>query len=163
MPRTSSAASSCTCCPKGSYASAATACCPTASANNCCPLRAHCSPNRGANRCLFRPCLIARPGTAHAAENPCASSSATPPQNSISQASIPRDHRRQPVLPACSLHVFTAVCAQLAEKLQLHLQHHPENISFQFALPSAHRCPSPTAKNRPTESLTGSPNAIQNP
>ena len=78
MPSTSSAASSCMCCPKASCASAATACCPTASANNCCLWRAPCLPNKGANRCLCHLCLIACPGTVHAAENPCASSSVSP-------------------------------------------------------------------------------------
>src|SRR5260370_1150265 len=76
------------CCPKASCASDATACCPTASANNCCPWHARCSPNRVENHCFLRPCLIAHRGTAPDAEKPCASSNASPLHNSISQPSI---------------------------------------------------------------------------
>src|ERR1019366_547507 len=151
------------CCQKASCASAATACSPTASANNCCPWLAHCSPHRDANRCLFRRCLIALRGTAPVAEKPCASSSASPPQNSISQASIPHEHRRQHAPTACSLHVSAAVCALRSEQLYGYAQSHPEIAGSRIALPSAHRFPSPTTKNRPTESLTGSPNHIQYP
>src|ERR1700719_904922 len=104
-------------CQKASCASAATACYPTASANNCSPWLAHGSPHRVANRCLFRHCLIALRGTVPVAEKPCASSSASPPQNSISQASIPHEYRRQHAPTACSLHVSTAVCAQRSEQL----------------------------------------------
>src|ERR1035441_9452493 len=99
-------------CQKASCASAAMACSPTASANNCCPWHAHCSPNRDANRCLFRHCLIALRGTAPVAEKPCASSSASPLHNSISQPSIPHDRCCQPAPPACSTHVCAPVCAQ---------------------------------------------------
>src|ERR1700758_765264 len=35
------------------------ACSLTASANNCCPWHAHCSPQRTASPCLCRPCLTA--------------------------------------------------------------------------------------------------------
>src|SRR5258708_19164320 len=150
-------------CQKASCASAAMACSPTASANNCCPWCAHCSPNRDANRCLFRCCLIAPRRTAPVAEKPCASSSASPPQNSISQASIPHEHRRQHAPTACSLHVSTSACAPRSEQLHGYAQSHPQIAGSQFALPSAHRCPSSTTKNLPTESLTASPNAIQYP
>src|SRR5450755_3098668 len=150
-------------CQKASCASAATACSPTASANNCSPWHAHCSPNRDANRSLFRHCLIALPGTAPVAENPCASLSASPPQNFISQASTPHEHPRQHAPTACSLHVSAAVCASRSEQLHRYPQSHPEIAGSQIALSSAHRCPSSTTKNRPTESLTASPNAIQYP
>ncbi len=52
------------CCQKASCASVATACCQTASANNCCPWHARCSPNRVENHDFFRACLIAHRGTA---------------------------------------------------------------------------------------------------
>src|ERR1700687_6158092 len=149
------------CCQKASCASAATVCCPTASAKNCCPWRVHCSPNRGANRCLFRHSLTAHRGTAPAAEKSCASWSASPPQNFISQVTIPHEHRRQHTPTACSLHVFAAVCASPSEQLEGYAQSHPEIAASQIVLPSAQRRPSSTAKNRPTKSLTESPNAIQ--
>src|ERR1035441_2564794 len=151
------------CCQKASCASAATACSPTASANNCCPRLAPCSPHRDANRCLFRRCLIALRGTAPVAEKPCASSNASPPQNSISQASIPHDHRRQHAPTACSLHVSAAVCARRSDQLHRYARSHPESAPSQFPLPPAHRCPSSTTKNPPAESLTGSTDAIQYP
>src|ERR1700687_1529721 len=151
------------CCQKASCASAAMACCPTASANNYCPWHARCSPTRVTTRCLFHPCLIALRGTALAAEKPCASSSGSPPQNFTSQASIPHEHRRQHAPTACSLHVSAAVCASHSEQLHGYAQSHPEIAASQIALPSAHRYPSSTTQNRPTESLTESPNAIQYP
>jgi len=57
-------------------------------------------------------CLIACPGTVHAAENPCASSSVSPLLNCFSEDSILHELRSQLALPACSLHVCAAVCAQ---------------------------------------------------
>ena len=57
---------------------------------------------------------------------PCASSNASPPHNSISQASIPHDRRRQSALPACSTHVSAGVCAQHAKTAQNHRQPHPQ-------------------------------------
>ena len=158
------AASSCMCCPKASCASAAMACSPTASANSCCPWRAPCSPHRAANRCLFRRCLTAIPGTVPVAEKPCASFSASPPHNSISQASILHDHRRQPAPTACSLHVSAAVCAPRSEQLHGYAQSHPRNRRIAIrSCRRTHRCPSSTTKNRPTESLAASPDAIQYP
>jgi hypothetical protein len=144
-------------------ASAATACCPTASANNCSPWLAHCSPHRVANRCLFRHCLIAPRGTVLVAEKPYASYSASPPQNFISQASTPHERRRQLAPTACSWHVSTAVCASRPEQLHGYPQSHPEIAPSQTLPLSAHRCPSSTTKKRPTESLAQSPNAIQYP
>jgi hypothetical protein len=154
---------SCTSCQKASCASAAMACSPTAFANNCCPWRAHCSPNKAASRCLCRHCLIALHGTVHAAEKPCASSSVSPLQNSISQASTPHEHRRQHAPTACSSHVSAEVCASGSEQLHRSAQSHPEIAESQIALLLDHRCPSSTSKNRPTEPLIQSPNAIQYP
>ena len=55
-------------------------------------------------------------------------------------------------------------CAhQRSEQLHGYAQSHPEIAASQIALPSAHRCPSSATKNRPTKSLTASPNAIQYP
>ena len=113
-------------CPKASCASAATACSPTASANNCCPWLAHCSPHRVASRCLYRHCPIALRGTVPVAEKPCVSSSASPPQNFISQASIPHEHRRQHAPTACSLHVSAAVCASPSQQLKHHSNRIPK-------------------------------------
>ena len=148
---------------KASCASAATACCPIASANKCCPWLAHCSPLRGANRCLFHHCLIALHGTVPAAEKPCASSSVSPLHNSTSGASILHDRCCQSAPPACSSHVFPAVCAQLTKQLLGSGQLHPATAASQLAMPSTHRYPSSTTKNQPPESLTESPNAIQYP
>ncbi len=136
---------------------------PTASAKSYCLSRAHCSPNRAANRCLFRHFLIALRGTVPAAEKPCASSNGSPLQNSISQAWIPHEQRRQHAPTACSLQDSAAVCASRSEQLPGYSQSHPEIAASQIALPSDHRCPSSATKNRPTELLTASPNAIQYP
>src|ERR1017187_55427 len=151
------------CCQKVLCASAATACCPTASANNCCPWRAHCSPNRDANRCLSRRCPIALRGTAPAAERPCASSSASPLQNSTSQPSIPHEHRRQHAPTACSLHVSAAVCASRSEQLHGYAQSHPEVATCKSGRPQLNVVHRQRRKTRSTESLTGSPDPIQYP
>ena len=62
------------------------------------PWRAHSSPPRATSHSLCRPCPTANSGTAPVAAHPCASPSASPPHNSIWQASIPHDHRYQPGL-----------------------------------------------------------------
>src|SRR5580704_16779318 len=98
------------CCQKASCASAATDCCPIATVNNCCRWHERCSLNRDAILCSGCSCLTAHHGTAPAAEKPCASLSATPQQNSTSQASIPHDHCCQPAPPTCSSHVYPEVC-----------------------------------------------------
>jgi hypothetical protein len=98
-----------------------------------------------------------------AAEKPCASSSASRPQNFISQPSIPHEHRRQHAPTACPLHVSAAVCASRSEQLHRYAQSHTEIAASQIALPPAQRCPSSTTKNQPKESLTGSPDHIQYP
>src|ERR1700728_2537911 len=150
-------------CPRASCAPAAMACCPTASASCRSPWHAHCSPHRDAIRCLCRRCLIALRGTVHAAENPCASSNASPPQNSTSQPSIPHEHHRQHSPTACSLHVSAAVCASRSEQLHDYAQSHPAIPQSQNPLPSTQRRPPSTSKNPPTESLTASPDHIQYP
>src|SRR5579859_4392586 len=150
-------------CQEASCASAAMACSPTASAKNCCPWHAPCSPHRDANRCLFHPGLIALPGTAPVAEKPCASFSASPLPNSISKASIPHEHRRQNAPTACALHVSPAVCTPRSEQLHGHAHSHPEIAAPQSAMPSDRCCASSTTKNRPTESIAAYPDAIQYP
>ena len=117
---------SCTFCPRVSYASATTACCRTASANNCCPWPALCSPPKAANRFRPRPCRTANPGTVPVAVKPCMSSSASPRHNSIWQPSIPHDRLRQSGRPACSTHAFTEVCPYHPATLQNLLHRRPE-------------------------------------
>src|SRR5579863_10169982 len=75
-----------------------------------CRWHEHCSLNRDAILCRCCSCLTAHHGTAPAAEKPCTSLSATPQQNSTSQASIPHDHCCQPAPPTCSSHVYPEVC-----------------------------------------------------
>ena len=129
----------------------------------CLSRRAHCSPNRAANRCLFRHSLIAprhcpRCGKAMrvverftAAELYFAAldSSRTPPPT-----------RSDGLLPA-RLCRSVRIAPRTAPGYS---QSHPEiAASRKIALPSDHRCPSSATKNRPTELLTASPNAIQYP
>jgi len=59
------------------------------------------------------------------AAHPCASPSASPPHNSISQASIPHDRLPQSALHACSTHASAAVCPQDPAKLQNRLHRRP--------------------------------------
>ena len=86
------------------------------------------------------------PCTAPVAEKPCTSSSASPPHNSISEASILHDRCCQSAPSACSSHVFPAVCAQLTEQLPGCAELPPATASSQLAMPSTHRYPSSTAK-----------------
>ena len=72
--------------PGVSCASAATAYCRTASENRCCPWHAPCSPLRAASRYCFRLHQTAISGTVPVAAHLCASSNASPPLNSTSQA-----------------------------------------------------------------------------
>src|SRR6201993_1110297 len=95
-------------------------------------------PPRPGSPCRCRPSLTAHSGTVPIAEMPCASSSASPPHNSISKASIPRDRPRQSALPACSTHVSAGVCAQHAEQLHKHLPRHPRTARLQEADQNPH-------------------------
>ena len=81
----------------------------------------------------------------------------------ISQASIPHEHRRQPLrrlAPCTSLRQ----CAHRAQNSSIAtLNRILKSAPSQIALPPAHRCPSSTTNKTPKESLAGSPNAIQYP
>ena len=109
----------------------ALACSRTASANNCCPWRAHSSPPRATSHSLCRPCPTANSGTAPVAAHPCASPSASPPLNSISQASIPHDDRYQPGLWTCSRHAIPLVCPTAVSALSLCRRWYPREASIQ--------------------------------
>src|ERR1035438_268262 len=152
-PWSSCADSSCMSCPGTSCASATTACCRTASANNCCPWPEHCSQHRVANRFRPRPCPNANSGTVHAAVNPSVWSSASPPHNSISQASIPHDRICQPGPPACTVHVFAGVCAKHAEHLHNHVQQLPQTARLQTVHAVAHPLPSTSATTAATKCI----------